>query len=58
MNEITRRAALKAGPATVAASLLRNEAVQAPPTWNGPPLEPDAQIRVLRWKQFVQLRTA
>ena len=54
MNEITRRAALKAGAATVAASLLRNEAVQAAPTWNGPPPEPDAQIRVLRWKQFVQ----
>ena len=54
MNDITRRDALKAGGATVAAALLPSDVVQAAPTWNGPAPEPGAQIRVLRWKQFVQ----
>ena len=55
MNGVTRRDALKAGGATVAAALLPSEVAQAAaPTWNGPAPEPDAQIRVLRWKQFVQ----
>ena len=54
MNDITRRDALKAGGATVAAALLPSDVVQAAPTWNGPAPEPGAQLRVLRWKQFVQ----
>jgi TAT (twin-arginine translocation) pathway-exported protein len=54
MNDLTRRDALKAGGATVAAALLPADVVQAAPTWNGPAPEPDAQLRVLRWKQFVQ----
>ena len=54
MNGVTRRYALRAGGATVAAALLPSDGVQAAPTWNGPAPEPDAQIRVLRWKQFVQ----
>ena len=54
MNDLTRRDALKAGGATVAAALLPSDVVQAAPTWNGPAPEPGAQIRVLRWKQFIQ----
>ena len=54
MNDMTRRDALKAGGATVAAALLPSDVVQAAPTWNGPAPEPGAQIRVLRWKQFIQ----
>jgi multiple sugar transport system substrate-binding protein len=54
MNDITRRDALKAGAATVPATLSPSDVAQAAPTWNGPAPEPDAQIRVLRWKQFVQ----
>jgi multiple sugar transport system substrate-binding protein len=53
MSDITRRDALKAGAATVGTALTRTGAAAAP-VWNGPPPEPDAQIRVLRWKQFVQ----
>jgi multiple sugar transport system substrate-binding protein len=54
MNDLTRRDALKVGGATVAAALLSSDVVQAAPTWNGPAPEPGAQLRVLRWKQFVQ----
>ena len=54
MNDITRRDALKAGGATVAAALLPNDVAQAAPTWNGPAPVFGAQSRVLRWKQFVQ----
>ena len=54
MNDLTRRDALKVGGATVAAALLSSDVVQAAPAWNGPAPEPDAQLRVLRWKQFVQ----
>ena len=54
MNDMTRRDALKAGGATVAAALLPSDVVQAAPTWNGPAPEPGAQLRVLRWKQFIQ----
>ena len=55
MNDLTRRDALKAGGTTVAAFLLPSDVVQAAaPTWNGPAPEPGAQLRVLRWKQFVQ----
>ena len=43
MNDITRRDALKAGGATVAAALLPNDVVQAAPTWNGPAPESGAQ---------------
>ena len=54
MNDMTRRDALKAGAATVGAALLPSDVAQAAPTWNGPAPEPGAQIRVLRWKQFIQ----
>ncbi len=54
MNGFTRRDALKAGGATVAATVTGLGPAQAAPTWNGPAPEPDAQIRVLRWKQFIQ----
>ena len=54
MNDMTRRDALKAGAATVGAALLPSGVVRAAPTWNGPAPEPGAQIRVLRWKQFIQ----
>jgi multiple sugar transport system substrate-binding protein len=54
MNNMTRRDALKAGGATVAVALLPSDVAQAAPTWNGPAPEPGAQIRVLRWKQFIQ----
>jgi multiple sugar transport system substrate-binding protein len=53
MSDITRRDALKVGAATVGTALTGTGAAAAP-AWNGPPPEPDAQIRVLRWKQFVQ----
>ena len=54
MNGITRREALTAAAAAAGATLLGGRAAQAAPTWNGPAPEPGAQIRVLRWKQFVQ----
>ena len=54
MNDMTRRDALKAGAATVGAALLPSNVVRAASTWNGPAPEPGAQIRVLRWKQFIQ----
>ena len=54
MNGFTRRDALKAGGATVATAVTRLGPAQAAPTWNGPAPEPGAQLRVLRWKQFVQ----
>jgi len=54
MNGITRRDALKAGVAAAGAALVSRGNAQAAPTWNGPAPEPGAQIRVLRWKQFVQ----
>jgi len=54
MSEITRREVLKTGMAVAAgASLLRGGPAQAV-EWNGAKPEPDAEIRVLRWKQFIQ----
>src|SRR5215475_6811539 len=53
MSGITRRDALKAGAATVGTALITKGAA-ATPTWNGPAPEADAQIRVLRWKHFIQ----
>src|SRR5271165_2113071 len=54
MNGITRRDALKAGAAAAGAAIIGNVAARAAPTWNGPAPEPGAQLRVLRWKQFIQ----
>jgi multiple sugar transport system substrate-binding protein len=53
MSGITRRVALKIGAAAAGASLLGAAPVRAEPIWNGKP-EPNAHIRVLRWKQFIQ----
>jgi multiple sugar transport system substrate-binding protein len=58
MRELTRRDLLKAGSglATLAAAGgtgLIGAAAQAQPVWNAKP-EKGAEIRVLRWKQFVQ----
>jgi multiple sugar transport system substrate-binding protein len=58
MTDITRRHALKGcvGAATAIAAgtnLLVKTAVGAAPTWTNAP-EPGAQIRVLRWKQFIK----
>jgi multiple sugar transport system substrate-binding protein len=53
MSGITRRVALKIGAAAAGASLLGAAPVRAEPTWTGKP-EPNAHIRVLRWKQFIQ----
>src|SRR5438067_1590864 len=54
MSDITRRRILKAGVAAVGAGLLPAGTALAAPAWNGPAPEPGAQIRVLRWKQFIQ----
>ncbi len=58
MVDVARRDVLRAGAAvagaTVALGLLPNGAAAAEPTWNGPPPEPGASLRVLRWKQFIQ----
>ena len=55
MNGFTRRDALKTAGATVAGgAFAKRRWSRQLPTWNGPAPEPDAQIRVLRWKQFVQ----
>ena len=53
MSEITRRQVLQSG-AAAGAFLLSGNGARAAPTWNGPPPEPGAQLRVLRWKQFIQ----
>src|SRR5579863_8721421 len=54
MGEISRRGLLGAGVAAAGVSLLGSARAVAGPTWNGPPPEAGAQIRVLRWKQFIQ----
>jgi len=58
MRVVTRRDALTgriAGAAAIAAGTNRLDAtaVYAAPMWNNEP-EPGAQIRVLRWKQFIK----
>jgi multiple sugar transport system substrate-binding protein len=53
MTEITRRGVL-GGVATAGLGLLGSRRAIAAPEWNGPPPEPGAQLRVLRWKQFIQ----
>ena len=53
MREITRRGLLGASAAIAGAGLLRSRSAEAEPEWHGPPPEPGAQLRVLRWKQFI-----
>src|ERR1700728_192675 len=52
MADITRRRVLQSGAA--AGLLLMPGVARAEPAWNGPGPEAGAQIRVLRWKQFIQ----
>jgi multiple sugar transport system substrate-binding protein len=54
MSNITRRDLLKIGSTAAAAGLLPARAIAAAPAWSGGAIEPGAQIRVLRWKQFLQ----
>ena len=53
MVDITRRRVLQSGGAA-GLLLLQGEGAHPAPTWNGPAPESGAQIRVLRWKQFIQ----
>ena len=57
MNDLNRRDLLKAGVAATAvatgAGLLPAGTVRAAAAWNGQP-ESNAQLRVLRWKHFIQ----
>ena len=53
MVDITRRRVLQSGSAA-GLLLLPGGVARAAPTWTGPAPEPGAQIRVLRWKQFIQ----
>ena len=53
MREITRRKLVTSGMAAAGGMLLSRKAL-AEPTWNGPPPENNASLRVLRWKQFIQ----
>ena len=53
MIDVSRRQILQSGGAA-GLLLLPGGAARAAPTWNGPPPEPGASIRVLRWKQFIQ----
>ena len=58
MTDLSRRDVLKAGVAVTAAAagsglVLPNGVARTAPAWNNQP-ESNAQIRVLRWKQFVQ----
>src|SRR5437763_8687628 len=52
MRRSTRREARTSG-AAAAGALLGGRAL-AEAAWNGPAPEPNASIRVLRWKQFIQ----
>ena len=54
MSELTRRKLVASGAAAAGASLLLGRTASAAPAWNGPAPEPNASIRVLRWKQFIQ----
>ncbi len=54
MTDITKRDVLKAGAIAAGAAMLPNGMARAAETWSGPAPEPGAQLRVLRWKQFVQ----
>ncbi|MBV9290800.1 MAG: carbohydrate ABC transporter substrate-binding protein [Hyphomicrobiales bacterium] len=54
MKDITRRGLLGAGAAMAGGGLLRSRRAIAASEWHGPPPEPGAQLRVLRWKQFIQ----
>jgi multiple sugar transport system substrate-binding protein len=53
MIDLTRRDMLKAGATALGAGLLPAPHASAA-EWNGPAPEPNAQLRVLRWKQFLQ----
>ncbi len=52
MRDISRRTLMVSGAAAAGALICR--AAAAEPTWKGPAPEPNASIRVLRWKQFIQ----
>jgi multiple sugar transport system substrate-binding protein len=54
MSEITRRKLVTSGVAAAGASLLLGRTASATAVWNGAAPEPNASIRVLRWKQFIQ----
>jgi multiple sugar transport system substrate-binding protein len=54
MSEISRRKLLATGAAAAGVGLLRGGKSLAEPAWNGAAPEPNASIRVLRWKQFIQ----
>src|ERR1700677_1460950 len=53
MSEITRRKLVTSGMAAAGGLLLSRKAL-AEPAWNALPIEKNASIRVLRWKQFIQ----
>jgi multiple sugar transport system substrate-binding protein len=53
MSEITRRKLVTSGMAAAGGLLLGRNA-SAEPTWSPLPIEKNASIRVLRWKQFIQ----
>ena len=53
MIEITRRKLVTSGMAAAGGLLLSRKAL-AEPAWNALPIEKNASIRVLRWKQFIQ----
>ncbi len=54
MGEITRRSALQLGAAAAASTTLLRGAPARAAEWTPLKIEPDAAIRVLRWKQFIQ----
>ena len=54
MSDVTRRQILKSGAIAVGAGLLQSRTALADATWSGGAPEPNASIRVLRWKQFIQ----
>jgi multiple sugar transport system substrate-binding protein len=51
--EVSRRQVLQSG-AAAGLLMLPGGGARADATWSGPPPEPGASIRVLRWKQFIQ----
>jgi multiple sugar transport system substrate-binding protein len=51
--DVSRRQVLQSG-AAAGLLILPGGVARAQQTWDGPPPEPGASIRVLRWKQFIQ----